>query len=125
MRISDWSSDVCSSDLTGTHCVLWRPQISPCGVELGGDVGEGADPLVGLERALEHPLALDDERRHRVDAHAVSRLSLAADVLRPVVGRAQLTGAGPIESPALGRSEERRVGKEGVSTCRSQWATEI
>src|SRR3546814_12472396 len=27
----------------------------------------------------------------------------------------------PVEAPQPARSEERRVGKEGVSTCRSRW----
>src|SRR3546814_19165680 len=58
MRISDWSSDVCSSDLSRC-CARWRP---------------GA-------------------RRRR----------------RPATCRAT-------------RSEERRVGKECVSTCRSRWS---
>src|SRR3546814_15364487 len=36
-------------------------------------------------------------------------------------------GAGPLSPPRtfglrLSRSEERRVGKEGVSTCRSRWS---
>src|SRR3546814_10907868 len=58
MRISDWSSDVCSSDLAGRAAAA---------------AGSGADDA-----------GADDE--------------------------------GP------GRSEERRVGKECVSTCRSRWS---
>src|SRR3546814_17703807 len=38
--------------------------------------------------------------------------TLAALLLRPRTEQA----------PAAGRSEERRVGKEGVSTCRSRWS---
>src|SRR3546814_12293043 len=59
---------------------------------------------------------------------------LEADIAQPAVDRAALTGHGkqidlPV-SPALQgrrgpaldpRSEERRVGKEGVRTCRSRW----
>src|SRR3546814_15282529 len=33
-----------------------------------------------------------------------------------------LVGAGMIEVALGARSEERRVGKEGVSTCRSRWS---
>src|SRR3546814_4359623 len=62
MRISDWSSDVCSSDLRGDHRLIRH-------------VGEQRD--------------------------------LAATAAR---------------SAAPSRSEERRVGKECVSTCRSRWS---
>src|SRR3546814_13298975 len=31
-------------------------------------------------------------------------------------------GKTPVESATVGRSEERRVGKECVSTCRSRWS---
>src|SRR3546814_2400199 len=60
MRISDWSSDVCSSDLLGV-----------------------SDPVLDVARELEQ-IALNDEY--------------------------------------FIRSEERRVGKECVSTCRSRWS---
>src|SRR3546814_4419262 len=71
MRISDWSSDVCSSDL------LARP-----GSALPG--GQGASLL----RSFERPRSSDRA---------------------PGRGRCR-------------RSEERRVGKECVSTCRSRWS---
>src|SRR3546814_2686759 len=76
LRISDWSSDVCSSDLT-----------------------------VGVVGPKLHP-------RHR---HAVDPDGRRCRFRRPVspfrrTGRSQR------------RSEERRVGKECVSTCRSRWA---
>src|SRR3546814_18190281 len=46
---------------------------------------------------------------------------------QPQVGAAGLEGRGPIRQGALegsnvNRSEERRVGKECVSTCRSRWS---
>src|SRR3546814_9489734 len=81
MRISDWSSDVCSSDLSAQRRVL------------------GAQCQLAALSALAHsdggPLRRDAELK-----------ALA-------VGRAE------IGSPS--RSEERRVGKECVSTCRSRW----
>src|SRR3546814_10113223 len=81
MRISDWSSDVCSSDLgRRAQARAGRP---------GG--GRGGPP----QRAA--PGSQAPER----DA--------AAD-------RLDLRGARP------GRSEERRVGEECVSTCRSRWS---
>src|SRR3546814_8868572 len=44
MRISDWSSDVCSSDLT--QCVLWRPQIYASVVVVPPSVGATRRPTV-------------------------------------------------------------------------------
>src|SRR3546814_6212255 len=90
MCISDWSSDVCSSDL----------------VELAHPVGIAHG---GVDRAMELVGAgLGD----RVDggAHGV-----AGDV---VVGHLEVVGGDGVDR----RSEERRVGKECVSTCRSRWS---
>src|SRR3546814_2292943 len=72
MRISDWSSDVCSSDL-----------------------------LIGMGQCrhpLDHPVG-ESQRQGRL-----SQLGPAWATRR------------------TGRSEERRVGKECVSTCRSRWS---
>src|SRR3546814_11495903 len=57
----------------------------------------------------------------------IRRLVNACDpAFRPMVQAALLTGARYAELAALEvrdyRSEERRVGKEGVSTCRSRWS---
>src|SRR3546814_20640826 len=92
MRISDWSSDVCSSDL-----------------ERGGDGrpgrGQGAPGRSrGDGRAGQQPG--DAGRRPR-----------AADG----GGRGLPGPEGQPEHDAVVRSEERRVGKECVSTCRSRW----
>src|SRR3546814_16987490 len=84
MRISDWSSDVCSSDLRKQDSsAAAGPQRPASGqLELLLDAAEDRAPP-----AVEH-----------LDAHAVAELEK---------GR---------------RSEERRVGKECVSTCRSRWS---
>src|SRR3546814_11004377 len=74
MRISDWSSDVCSSDLEPVLRRIAAAAVVP------GEVAQ-------------HALGLGCERRVGVDA---------------AEGRPD-------------RSEERRVGKEWVSTCRSRW----
>src|SRR3546814_2319783 len=74
MRISDWSSDVCSSDLRADF---------------------DANPLT---------------------AHGVS---VRAD------GPPNISGKGftiTVDATSSTRSEERRVGKECVSTCRSRWS---
>src|SRR3546814_9650847 len=41
MRISDWSSDVCSSDLEGQEVLQLRP-VEPGGNEAAGDAGDQA-----------------------------------------------------------------------------------
>src|SRR3546814_3382256 len=72
MRISDWSSDVCSSDLVCRGGHLPRPRRQNC-------------------------------RRHRWRFRHRRRTGAAV-------------------CPPEMRSEERRVGKECVSTCRSRWS---
>src|SRR3546814_15350810 len=98
MRISDWSSDVCSSDLS-TH---------PCGA---GSCPTGrAAPAAGRSG----PPSSDAACR------AVSS-SDHADV--KLIHRHCEESQATKQSPAIGkRSEERRVGKECVSTCRSRWS---
>src|SRR3546814_19510944 len=103
MLISDWSSDVCSSDLQVLHRFPRRlPATDRLGVdaraigrELGGD--RGHDLRLGgelmLDRAEAHARGVADR------VHRRARIALRA------------------------RSEERRVGKECVSTCRSRLST--
>src|SRR3546814_9772263 len=78
MRISDWSSDVCSSDLDSE---VWRIRSEGSGLE--------------YQIMVAWPDYPPPENGYRViyvlDANAM-------------------------------RSEERRVGKECVSTCRSRWS---
>src|SRR3546814_15902748 len=94
MRISDWSSDVCSSDLE-------RLQVS-----LEPEIGHHRrDHATALQTAVLRPGAGD----HAEDLVAV-------DDLADLVGQDQPVGV------AVERSEERRVGKECVSTCRSRWS---
>src|SRR3546814_17281922 len=101
MLIRDWSSDVCSSDLV--------PPAFP-------------DSAAGAIRCPPSQLLWDDGSARRTTdipsppvagpEEALGRLCQAA--LRWARGRTRL-------SVAL-RSEERRVGQECVSTCRSRWS---
>src|SRR3546814_4419435 len=99
MRISDWSSDVCSSDLFEQADQRTQRAI-----------------FVGARRHVER-------RRHHeqfADAFVVFGC--------PVIDEAGLGAAMPgVETQldadlVLDRSEERRVGKECVSTFRSRWS---
>src|SRR3546814_12177651 len=98
MRISDWSSDVCSSDLDKQ-----RPQKDRQHV-----VGEFR------RRRLAAALALAAVQRAAVHRHEGDRES--------ALGEQAAKGVGQDEGELEGRSEERRVGKECVSTCRSRWS---
>src|SRR3546814_12939367 len=93
MRISDWSSDVCSSDLA---------------LEAGGDhPQEGEDEGHG-----------DDEKRHG-PADARDGPGLAGCQRHCMSFRRNVICTTVSTST---RSEERRVGKECVSTCRYRWS---
>src|SRR3546814_4105642 len=89
MRISDWSSDVCSSDLQREY-------------QRQNDLFKSR---VNAQTQL-------DQARRNLDATgqklAAARQDAAA-VLASLGGKAD-------------RSEERRVGKECVRTCRSRWS---
>src|SRR3546814_19862559 len=97
MRISDWSSDVCSSDLQGAAQFLDDPlhQVATLGaqvVEPRLDRRAGVRVDLGERQVLEFVLDVvdaDPRRQRRVDVHGL-------------------------------RSEERRVGKEGFSTFRTR-----
>src|SRR3546814_20710048 len=98
MRISDWSSDVCSSDLNSLEQVAFVPVEELAQIE--GFDEEVAEELRARARAhLEELDRHNEERRRELGV---------ADALTEVEG--------------LTRSEERRVGKECGSTCRSRWA---
>src|SRR3546814_7691805 len=88
MRISDWSSDVCSSDLRLKANWISVLTPGPRSVEVKADFPGRLDLL----------------------AQAGVRLRDLFQNLRPLAGGKR------------GRSEERRVGKECVSTCRSRWS---
>src|SRR3546814_1570962 len=93
MRISDWSSDVCSSDLSRGCTGGWSP-VSPVS---GGQIFRSVPGFISI---------------HKESAMKIRMLSVAL-----LAGLAFAQAANAQE-----RSEERRVGKECVSTCRSRWS---
>src|SRR3546814_19433189 len=116
MRISDWSSDVCSSDLL--------------------------DILVNNAGVTRDNLAMrmkDDEWDQVIRVNLEAAFRLASAATRPMMkarfGRiisitsvvGQTGNPGQVNYAAakaglVGRSEERRVGKESVITCRDRGA---
>src|SRR3546814_20057545 len=107
MRISDWSSDVCSSDLIDR--VL---RLLDCKVRVYGTRRRGEDDNLAF-RAPSVQGFIDDVAGCR------AVLSTAGHQL---IGEALHFGKPVLALPEPARSEERRVGNECVSTCRSRWS---
>src|SRR3546814_20441840 len=99
MRISDWSSDVCSSDLGAICSFLSQPQPFV--------IGGNAFFVVYLALMAWHAKDLTP--------HDLRRRATFEDEGMPLIA---LITVGAI---ALSRSKERRLGKECVSPCRSRW----
>src|SRR3546814_16369940 len=110
MRIRDWSSDVCSSDLQCDARSRQRDedQSQPQGADARWLLRSGDAVLCRQIR-----IAAPADRRGTTGQHRDAFLSFRAHDLCP---------SGVAQDLALGRSEERRVGKECVSTCRSRWS---
>src|SRR3546814_17420638 len=109
MRISDWSSDVCSSDLVAGHLCLvavvvddHRGRDEARGRRVGAEEVGLRTVLAGAEQVILEPGAGDGD---------------AGDG----DGDVELCRGGIFRVDGERRSEERRVGKECVSTCRSRW----
>src|SRR3546814_17860487 len=104
MRISDWSSDVCSSDLL-ERILAGHSKVT--------DGGESYAFSEQIKWATDHNFvgALDEEDVRR--SAAIDFSDLAERYLASIRSRAQGR-----------RSEESRVGKECVSMCRSRWTTD-
>src|SRR3546814_15633173 len=108
MRISDWSSDVCSSDLAALYA-KYQARLSAFNavdfddlIRLPVELLENdADVALGWRERIGYLLV--DECQDTNDAQYRMLKALAGD-------------------KGNFRSEERRVGKECVSTCRARWS---
>src|SRR3546814_12206130 len=100
MCISDWSSDVCSSDLPAAYSYQSGHGVHNAGGVMGG---------IKIKYKI-----------------AVIYTVLTAAVLCIVSSFIYIVSSIHRKNEFYGRlqrSEERRVGKECVSTCRSRWST--
>src|SRR3546814_19698352 len=106
MRISDWSSDVCSSDLRFAE------------VKAAGQFAHDHDV-----ETLHHFLLEGGGFGQRLEAQGRAQVGEEVQVLADFE-QATLRLLGKVQIVPFGaaRSEERRVGKECVSTCRSRWS---
>src|SRR3546814_12860368 len=116
MRISDWSSDVCSSDLGGAG--LEHADALDDAAVLGDVVVDhhgGGHPLQELH--LVGAEVLDEAEVE--ERHLPARSEQVVAGVGIAVEGAQAVEAAEQEAE---RSEGRREGKECVSTCRSRWS---
>src|SRR3546814_8053154 len=118
MRISDWSSDVCSSDLES-----FPEQLDPVAAvrhiaekKATAFLHDATDELV---IAADTIVVIDGQVLGKPSDQAQ-----ATDMLMRLSGRAHevITAVALLHKGHVERSEERRVGKECVSTCRSRWS---
>src|SRR3546814_15880000 len=100
MRISDWSSDVCSSDLDGV-------------VDLDATPEENLKNLARAKKVdvSDIVVCILDRPRH---VELIGRVRSAG-------ARIMLISDGDV-SGVIARSDERRVGKECGRTCSSRWS---
>src|SRR3546814_2306382 len=108
MRISDWSSDVCSSDLASVV-------------------------LIGAACLIEHYRANPMLQTRWMGSRDLVKFALTGALVRVLTSEQNFGATGLLAATGLVndqlvtyyavlRSEERRVGKECVSTCRSRWS---
>src|SRR3546814_16199083 len=95
MRISDWSSDVCSSDLT---------------------VNPAAPTVAAKAVTTPYNTAASIDLSGSITGDGITAVTIGT---APAHGTVSVSGKTVTYTP---RSEERRVGKECVSTCRSRWS---
>src|SRR3546814_12418033 len=107
MRIGDWSSDVCSSDLPITP-----PQVRCRFVRLAATVQHVAEPVLGVRLRV----AVSTRRGIRQDGAPPAP---GFSEIAPEVEHVAMT-----EAAQEHRSEERRVRKRGDRTWRSQGAAD-
>src|SRR3546814_12045410 len=115
MLISDWSSDVCSSDLEGHDVWVINPGLLDWRWVVVLDSWTTLSYSGMVSKALDLGVSIADVEKvnREIYAGVGNRLTNMASIIQKM----------PCHVIVIGhRSEERRVGKECVSTCRSRWS---
>src|SRR3546814_12710510 len=108
MRISDWSSDVCSSDLYAhSMAALMAATIM-------------ATPA--LAQSAPEPTPSSQATAKTFTEAEISNFAKAAVEVNQIEKNAAVSEADKPAQMTAARSEERRVGHECVSTVRSRWS---
>src|SRR3546814_1316376 len=102
MRISDWSSDVCSSDLSLEPAMIYANAVD----------------IKTLDAFAKEVLSTETFNIYNAEVSLEDRRENLIRWFKSVKGNGK--GARKVDSAV--RSEERRVGKECVSACRSRWS---
>src|SRR3546814_16066308 len=104
MRISDWSSDVCSSDVSGPLNEVFRDLIQWLSTQ-------------ELKKRIDICIGRDEKTvTNRIMGTAIKKEIEAEEVFDAVADMMERVDA--VESMMTERSEERRVGKESVIRSR-------
>src|SRR3546814_4620451 len=148
LRISDWSSDVCSSDLAtpgtpdprnavaviaalegaaaaciaGTFDGLVTGPVHKASINAGGIAYTGTTGLLARQAGCEVVMMLANDIVRVALATTHLPLREVADAITPAALETTLRILDAALRDDFGRSEERRVGKECVSTCRCRWS---
>src|SRR3546814_18861256 len=118
MRISDWSSDVCSSDLQHEKPC---PELDHRQPEFGwGRRLKPAPPKGGPQPCEQRPEQDDIDRVHRLEHGRRNPCPVDVAIGEQVERRPGLLEQRPDQARSENRSEARREGKERVSTCESR-----
>src|SRR3546814_12645053 len=115
MRISDWSSDVCSSDLQ-------KAMSEGITIEAAGLSAKRAEAEHDYFYCLKNYSAKHDMPLETPSRTSIERKLHASGFEFEGVSTKYVLEFVPHPDDFGGRSEERRVGKERVSTCRSRWS---
>src|SRR3546814_13447410 len=112
MRISDWSSDVCSSDLSAIKVVARQ--------STGNYESAKAKSITQVVLQQNPDLCAVLGVWDNTDVGTAAAIKEADQT-----GKVFVSTSGGGGEMACKRSDERRVGKECVSKCRSRWSVDV
>src|SRR3546814_11486642 len=118
MRISYWSSDVCSSDLVLESATIWSLDLGAlvAGTKYRGDFEKRLKSVIAQLKKQPGAILFIDEIHTIIGAGSASGGTMdASNLIKPMLASGELRCIGS-------RSAERRVGKACVSTCRYRWS---